>query len=78
MRKNVLLCNVKMLLSSYKNIHRIGVVDIGAMKYEVVCNTEIIERRDAGTQCFYGLEGNSEIARQVQRELDNMLANLQK
>ena len=75
-RRNILLCNIKMLLSSYKNIRRIAIVDVGAMRCSIVCNTEIVEKRDAGTQCFYGLEADSAAALQARQIIDCTLKNI--
>lgn len=57
----MLLCNLKMLLSGYKNMHRIAVVNTGTLEYDIVHNTQIVEMREAGAQCFYGLEGQATV-----------------
>ena len=49
---------MKILLSGYKGIRRIAIVNTGTMEYDIAYNTLIVETRVVGVQCFYGLETN--------------------
>ena len=74
-RRSVLLCNMKILLAGYKGIRRIAIVNTGTMEYDVAYNTQIVETREVGVQCFYGLETNSAAIRQIQQIIDKTLTD---